>query len=285
MTELHTRTVSITRTVSVTPNIAIGSGQNLLLIAGPCQIESKEHCLSIARFLLKVTKELPVNLVFKSSFDKANRTSLKGKRGIGQEKGLRILEEVRKETGLPILTDVHDVEQAKISAEVVDIIQTPAFLCRQTDLLIAAGATGKTVNVKKGQFLAPEDMSHVAEKIASTGNDKILLCERGTCFGYRDLIVDMRGFLTMKETGYPVIFDATHSVQSMGGKGGSSGGSRHHIYPLVRAAVAVGVDGLFIECHDNPEKAPSDGASMLPLELMEEVVKSACRIRAAALAN
>ena len=268
-------------TVAITPHISVGQGEKLLLIAGPCQIESREHCLMIAAHLQKITASLPVQLVFKSSFDKANRTSLKGARGLGMERGLRVLEDVRKETGLPVLTDVHNEEQAIAAAQVVDVIQTPAFLCRQTDLLLAAGATGKTVNVKKGQFLAPEDMAFVAEKIASTGNQKILLCERGTCFGYRDLIVDMRGLMTMRSTGYPVVFDATHSVQSMGGKGGSSGGARHQIFPLVRGAVAVGVDGLFIECHDNPESAPSDGASMLPLEMMESVVTTACRIREA----
>ena len=268
--------------VEIRPGLKVGGNEKkLLLIAGPCQIESKEHCLTIASHLQKVCRDLPVNLVFKSSFDKANRTSLKGKRGLGIDEGLSILEAVRKETGLPLLTDIHDEEQAAIAAKVVDIIQTPAFLCRQTDLLIAAGNSKKTVNVKKGQFLAPEDMQHVAEKIASTGNRNILLCERGSCFGYRDLVVDMRGLEIMKQTGYPVVFDATHSVQSMGGSGGSSGGHRHFVFPLLRAAVAVGVDGLFIECHEAPEKAPSDGASMLPLSLMKEVIEAACRIRAA----
>ncbi len=237
----------------------------------------------IADTLQKFVRGLPVNLVFKSSFDKANRTSLNGKRGLGIEAGLEILGEVKKRTGLPVLTDIHSPEQATIAAEVVDILQTPAFLCRQTDLLLAVGNTGKAVNVKKGQFLDPHDMAHVAAKIASTGNEKVMLCERGACFGYRDLVVDMRGLVIMAESGYPVIFDATHSVQSMGGAGGASGGNRAFIPPLMRAAVATGVDGLFIECHDNPSSAPSDGASMMPLEQMKGLIESACRIRTAAL--
>ena len=223
-----------------------------------------------------------MNLVFKSSYDKANRTSIKGQRGLGIDEGLKVLEKVRAALDVPILTDIHSPEEAKIAGAVVDIIQTPAFLCRQTDLLLAAGATGKPINVKKGQFLPPEDMAHVAAKIASTGNEKILLCERGACFGYRDLIVDMRSLVTMRESGYPVVFDGTHSVQSMGGKGGSSGGSREFIPPLVRAAAAVGIDGLFLECHDNPETAPSDGATMLKLPEIEALLSTAVRIREAA---
>ena len=263
----------------IAPSVRVGEGEKLLVIAGPCQIESKEHALMIATTLQKICAKLPVSLVFKSSFDKANRTSLKGKRGIGIESGLAILGEIKKETGLPILTDIHDEEQAARAATVVDIIQTPAFLCRQTDLLIAAGRTGKTVNVKKGQFLAPEDMAHVAEKIASTGNKKILLCERGACFGYRDLVVDMRSLVILSKTGYPVIFDATHSVQSMGGGQGSSGGNREYVFPLARGAVAVGVDGVFLECHEAPERAPSDGPSMLLLSQMERVLQTLCAIR------
>ncbi|MFM1848688.1 MAG: hypothetical protein RL417_2162, partial [Pseudomonadota bacterium] len=195
------------RSVSITPEISAGRGHDLLLIAGPCQIESLEHCLMIAETLQKYVRGLPVNLVFKSSFDKANRTSLSGKRGLGIEAGLEILGEVKKRTGLPVLTDIHSPEQAAIAAEVVDVLQTPAFLCRQTDLLLAVGQTGKAVNVKKGQFLDPHDMAHVAAKIASTGNHNLMLCERGACFGYRDLVVDMRGLVIMGEAGYPVIFD------------------------------------------------------------------------------
>jgi 2-dehydro-3-deoxyphosphooctonate aldolase (KDO 8-P synthase) len=268
-----------TTPVSITPSVSVGGSAPLLIIAGPCQIESKEHARSMAVALQRATAGLPVSLVYKSSFDKANRTSLKGARGIGIDEGLAILEYVKSETGLPLLTDIHDEEQAARAARSVDIIQTPAFLCRQTDLLIAAGKTNKTINVKKGQFLAPQDMAHVAEKIASTGNKNILLCERGACFGYRDLVVDMRSLLIMQETGYPVIFDATHSVQSMGGAGGASGGSREYVAPLARAAVATGVSGVFIECHDAPERAPSDGASMLRLNDFRPLVESLCRIR------
>ena len=269
------------RSFSISPDITVGDGGKLLVLAGPCQIESRDHALKMAHALKVLASKLPVNLVYKSSYDKANRTSLSGKRGLGIEEGLRILEEVRKETGLPVITDVHTPEEAAAAGSVVDIIQTPAFLCRQTDLLTAAGKTGKPVNVKKGQFLHPEDMKFTAEKIASGGSDKIMLCERGSSFGYRDLVVDMRGLVMMRELGYPVVFDATHSVQSMGGSGGSSGGSRHFIEPLVRSAVAVGIDGLFIECHDNPDAAPSDAKSMLPLDRMEAILSVACRIREA----
>lgn len=265
--------------VSINNTIKVGSDQKLLLIAGPCQIESLEHCLKIAQFLVGLTTRYPIQLVFKSSFDKANRTSVKGQRGIGIDEGLKILQMVRSETSLPVLTDVHSAEQVPIVAEVVDVLQTPAFLCRQTDLLVAVGRTGKPVNVKKGQFLAPEDMRFVAEKIANTGNEKILLCERGSTFGYRDLVVDMRSLQIMREIGFPVIFDATHSVQSPGGLQGSSGGRRDFIAPLTRAAAAVGIDGLFLECHDNPDSAPSDAQSMLDLKQVEPVVSAVCRIR------
>ena len=268
--------------VRISPSVAVGGDEDLLLIAGPCQIESEEHSLQIAETLLELCQSRPLNLVFKSSFDKANRTSLAGKRGLGIEAGLAVLQTIREKLGIPVITDIHTPEQAQLASEVVDILQTPAFLCRQTDLLLAAGASGKPVNVKKGQFLHPADMAHVAEKVASTGNEKILLCERGTCFGYRDLVVDPRSLLIMKETGYPVVFDATHSVQQMGGAGGASGGSREYILPLVKAAVAVGVDGIFLECHERPERAPSDGASMLPLEQVERVLDAACAIRTVA---
>ena len=258
--------------VNINPKIKCGSGNPLLIIAGPCQIESLAHCLMIAEKLIEICSKLNLNYVFKSSFDKANRTSLSGERGIGIDEGLRILDEVRSRLQVPVLTDIHTPEQATLAAQVVDILQTPAFLCRQTDLLLAVGKTGKPINVKKGQFLAPQDMKYVADKIASTGNKNILLCERGSCFGYRDLVVDMRGLVTMREIGYPVIFDATHSVQSMGGAGGSSGGSRESVAPLARAAVAVGVAGVFLECHEQPERAPSDGASMLPLDDMQKLL-------------
>jgi len=262
-------------------SIEVGEGGKLLLIAGPCQIESQDHTFSIASFLVNLCRELPVSLVFKSSFDKANRTSLAGARGIGLEEGLKILAKVRSEFGCPVLTDVHSAEQAVLAATSVDALQIPAFLCRQTDLLVAAGRTGKAVHIKKGQFLHPSDMAFAAEKVASTGNTNILLCERGSCFGYRDLVVDMRGLLLMKESGYPVVYDATHSVQQMGGGNGSSGGVRSFVPPLARAAVATGVDGVFFECHDNPDKAPSDGPCMLPLEQVSCFVHSICRIREA----
>jgi len=267
--------------VEISPSVRVGADQKLLLIAGPCQIESREHCLSIAEFLRKETERFPVSLVFKSSFDKANRTSVSGKRGIGIDEGLRILEEVRNTIGAPVLTDVHTEEQARTVAQVVDVLQIPAFLCRQTDLLIAAGATGRTIHVKKGQFLHPADMQFVAEKIASTGNKKILLCERGTSFGYRDLVLDPRNLIIMRSTGYPVVFDATHSVQQLGGSGGSSGGSRTFVQALARAAVATGVDGVFVECHNDPDNAPSDGPCMLPLEQLSPLLTTLCRIREA----
>ncbi len=269
-------------TVQITPSVKAGRGENLLLIAGPCQIESKEHAFKIAEFLCGAVSKLPISLVYKSSFDKANRTSVKSQRGVGMDVGLRILDEVRSQFKIPVLTDVHSEEQALEVGKVVDVLQIPAFLCRQTDLLVAAGSTGKTINVKKGQFLHPSDMQFVAEKIASTGNNKILLCERGTCFGYRDLVMDPRNLVIMRETGYPVIFDATHSVQSMGGGAGSSGGSRHYVETLSRAAVATGVDGLFIECHNDPDNAPSDGPCMLPLDRVTPLLERLIRIKQAA---
>lgn len=258
--------------VKISDTISVGDGQKLLLIAGPCQIESLEHSLKIAEALKQMTASLPISLVFKSSFDKANRTSLHGQRGVGLEEGLKVLEKVRSEIGVSVLTDVHTTEQAKSAGEVVDVLQIPAFLCRQTDLLQAAGATGKTVNVKKGQFLAPEDMTFAAEKISAAGSEKIMLCERGATFGYRDLVVDMRSLVIMRRSGYPVVFDATHSVQSMGGAGGKSGGAREFVFPLLRAAISTGVDGVFIECHDDPARAPSDGATMLELKKLPNIL-------------
>lgn len=267
------------REFEIAPGISVGGKNPLLVVAGPCQIESLEHSLMIAGHLKSLSERYKFNLVFKSSFDKANRTSVSSRRGPGLEEGLEILAEVKKRLGVALVTDVHSPEQAPVAAEVVDMLQTPAFLCRQTDLLIAAGATGKPVNIKKGQFLHPSDMKHSAEKVASSGNQRILLCERGTSFGYRELVVDMRSLVIMRELGYPVIFDATHSVQAIGGAGGSSGGTREHVGFLVRAAVAVGVDGLFIECHEQPDRAPSDGPSMLPLDMMESTIATALAIR------
>lgn len=267
-------------TVALSSTIKVGSGEKLLVIAGPCQIESLEHCLAIGRHLVQATASLPVSLVFKSSFDKANRTSARSARGVGMVEGLKILAQVRATLGLPVLTDIHNEEQAEAAGQVVDVLQIPAFLCRQTDLLLAASRTGKTIHVKKGQFLHPSDMKFVAEKIASTGNKKILLCERGTSFGYRDLVMDPRSLIMMRETGYPVIFDATHSVQQLGGGSGSSGGARQYVQALARAAVAVGVDGVFVECHEDPDRAPSDGPCMLPLPQVEALLKVLCSIRA-----
>lgn len=269
------------KTVQLSDSISVGNGNKLLLIAGPCQIESRDHAMGVAEKLAKITSKHPISFVFKSSYDKANRTSSTGARGIGLDAGLKILQEIRTTFKVPVLTDVHSPEEAQAAGDVVDVIQTPAFLCRQTDLLIAAGKTGRAVNIKKGQFLHPSDMQYAAEKVSATGNQKIFLCERGSCFGYRDLVVDMRGLLMMKETGYPVIFDGTHSVQSMGGGSGQSSGYRQYVLPLVKAAVSVGVDGLFIECHPDPENAPSDGKTMLPLSEMEKVIETICRIRAA----
>jgi 2-dehydro-3-deoxyphosphooctonate aldolase (KDO 8-P synthase) len=267
--------------VEISPSVHVGKGQKLLVIAGPCQIESLEHCLLVGQHVKKVCEGLPVSFVFKSSFDKANRTSASSKRGIGLEEGLSILKTVRDQLGVPVLTDIHTAEQAAVVGKVVDVLQIPAFLCRQTDLLVAAGKTGRTIHVKKGQFLHPSDMQFVAEKIASTGNSKILLCERGTSFGYRDLVMDPRSLIMMGDTGYPVVFDATHSVQQLGGSGGSSGGSRRYVQALARAAVAVGVDGVFVECHNDPDNAPSDGPCMLPLGEFEPLLSLLCAIRQA----
>ncbi len=250
----------------------IGPGLPLALIAGPCQIESKDHALHHAEILVKASSKAGVNFIYKSSFDKANRTSVNSARGVGIDKGLRILENVKQEFNCPTLTDIHSPEQCNIASGVVDIIQIPAFLCRQTDLLISAGESNAVVNIKKGQFLAPWDMEHVAAKIASTGNDKILLTERGTSFGYNTLVSDMRSLPQMANLGYPVIFDATHSVQQPGGLSSSSGGQREFVSVLARAAVAAGVCGIFIESHENPDEAPSDGPNMLNLKEMQTLL-------------
>ncbi len=259
-------------------SIAFSNAQPFVLIAGPCQIESRDHAFMIAEALAETASAAGVPLVFKASYDKANRTSLKGQRGVGIEKGLEILAAIRERFGCPVLTDIHDIPQAQRAGEVVDILQIPAFLSRQTDLLIAAGETGRVINVKKGQFLAPWDMANVASKIASTGNGNILLCDRGTSFGYNTLVSDFRGLPIMAETGYPIVFDATHSVQEPGGRGGSSGGKRVFAPALARAAVAVGVAAVFVEAHDDPDNAPSDGPNMLPLEWMAPLLKDLAAI-------
>ena len=252
--------------------LVIANDRPFVLIAGPCQIEGRAQALEVAHALREIGGATGVGVIYKSSYDKANRTSLSGARGVGMAQGLAILAEVREVTGLPVLTDVHAEAQCAPAAEAVDVLQIPAFLCRQTDLLLAAGRTGRAVNVKKGQFLAPWDMANVAAKIASTGNERILLTERGTSFGYNTLVTDFRSLPIMARTGYPVVFDATHSVQQPGGLGSASGGQREFAPVLARAAVAVGVAAVFIECHPDPDHAPSDGATMLALRDMEGVV-------------
>jgi 2-dehydro-3-deoxyphosphooctonate aldolase (KDO 8-P synthase) len=252
--------------------VVIGSRRPLAFILGPCVIESRDHALKTASFLAEIGAKRGIPLVYKSSFDKANRTSGSSFRGMGIEEAMPILEAVKRETGLPVTTDVHEREQCAIAAEVVDILQIPAFLSRQTDLLVAAAETGKVVNVKKGQFLAPWDMKNVAKKLDDAGASGVLLTERGTSFGYNTLVVDMRGLPIMAETGKPVIFDATHSVQQPGGRGESSGGQREYAPVLARAAVAVGVAGVFIETHEDPDNAPSDGANMIPLAEIDTLV-------------
>ncbi|MGY6412096.1 MAG: 3-deoxy-8-phosphooctulonate synthase [Alkalilacustris sp.] len=253
--------------------LRMGNDLPLTLIAGPCQIESAEHARRMAGTLVEICGRLGLGLVFKASYDKANRSSLKGARGVGLDAGLRVLADIRAEFSCPVLTDVHEARHCAAVAEAVDVLQIPAFLCRQTDLLLAAGATGRVVNVKKGQFLAPWDMANVADKVASTGNRRIVLTERGASFGYNMLVSDMRALPVMAATGYPVVFDATHSVQLPGGLGTASGGQREFVAPLARAAVAVGVAGVFVECHDDPDNAASDGPNMLPLDSMEPVLR------------
>jgi 2-dehydro-3-deoxyphosphooctonate aldolase (KDO 8-P synthase) len=253
-------------------NVTFGNDLPFALIAGPCQIESLDHAIEVAGRLKEITTRLAIPFVYKSSFDKANRTSVEGKRGLGLEKSLAVFETVKKQFGCPVLTDIHNEGQCEIVASVVDILQIPAFLCRQTDLLLAAGRTGKAINIKKGQFLAPWDMENVAKKVASTGNSSIILTERGASFGYNTLVTDMRGLPIMAKTGYPVVFDATHSVQQPGGLGGASGGQREFVATLSKAAVAVGVAGLFMETHEAPERAPSDGPCMVRLSDMETLL-------------
>ena len=244
-------------------NFEIANDKSFTLIAGPCQLESEAHALKISSELKKITDELNINLIYKTSFDKANRTSLKGQRGIGLEKSLPIFDKIKKEVDVPILTDVHTTEQCSLVANHVDVLQIPAFLCRQTDLLISAAKTGKIINVKKGQFLAPWDMSNVIKKIEDSGNKNILITERGASFGYNTLVSDMRALPIMSKFGYPIVFDATHSVQQPGGMGEKSGGQREFVPHLARAAVAVGVGAIFMETHEDPDNAPSDGPNMI----------------------
>ena len=259
-------------------NFDVSNKHPLFLIAGPCSIESKDHALSHAGTIKEICDKLEIHFVYKSSFDKANRSSRETYRGVGIEKGLSILSEVKEMFNIAILTDVHETHQCKDVGEIVDILQIPAFLCRQTDLLVAASKTKKIVNVKKGQFLAPWDMKNVIDKILSNGNDQILLTERGTSFGYNTLISDMRAIPQMSNFGYPIIFDATHSVQQPGGLGLSSGGQKEFVPTLSKAAVSVGVSGLFIEAHENPEKAPSDGPNMLKLSELEPLLSKLIEI-------
>ncbi|MBI5120478.1 MAG: 3-deoxy-8-phosphooctulonate synthase [Rhodospirillales bacterium] len=255
-------------------NVTFGNDLPLALIAGPCQMESRDHAMECAQALVEMTARLGIGLIFKTSYDKANRTSVAGQRGMGMDKALPVFAEIRQKFGCPVLTDIHETIHAAPVASVVDVLQIPAFLCRQTDLLLAAGKTGKVVNVKKGQFLAPWDMENVARKVASTGNENILLTERGSSFGYNTLVVDFRALPIMERAGYPVIFDATHAVQAPGGQGNASGGDRTMVPYLARAAVAVGVAGLFIECHPDPDRAPSDGPNMIAMKDMPKLLSN-----------
>lgn len=262
--------------------ISIGGSQPISLITGPCQLESYHHAKMMCEGLLEACAETGTKFIFKASYDKANRSSVNSVRGLGIEKGLQILSDIRSEFNIPVLTDVHDPQHCAEAASAVDVLQIPAFLCRQTDLLLAAGETGKAINIKKGQFLAPWDMQNVVAKVESTGNTNIMLCERGTSFGYNTLVSDFRSLPIMAETGWPVVFDATHSVQQPGGLGQSSGGQRQFAPILARAACAVGVSALFIESHQDPDNAPSDGPNMIPLAAMKELVCNLCALDAIA---
>lgn len=253
-------------------DIAIGGSNPFALLAGPCQLESLDHARAMCAGILEACAPTGTKLIFKASYDKANRSSIGTERGLGMDAGLEILAKIRDEFGVPVVTDVHEPWQCEKAAQAVDVLQIPAFLCRQTDLLLAAGETGKAINVKKGQFLAPWDMRHVAAKIESTGNRNIMLCDRGTSFGYNTLVTDFRGLPTMAQTGYPVVFDATHSVQQPGGQGTTSGGQREFVPVLARAACAVGISALFIETHEDPDNAPSDGPNMVPLDQMKALI-------------
>jgi 2-dehydro-3-deoxyphosphooctonate aldolase (KDO 8-P synthase) len=271
-----------TTAVPLAKGVTIGGGKPLVFFLGPCAIEGLEVSIRSAKRLRRFAEKAGVPLVFKSSYDKANRSSLKGFRGPGLAEGLRILRAVKEETGVPVISDVHSVEEVGPASEVLDVLQVPAFLCRQTDLVLACGRSGKPVNVKKGQWMAPEDMGNVRDKIASTGNRKILLCERGTAFGYRNLVVDMRSLPTMRALGQPVVYDAGHSVQKPGGLGHASGGDRGMILHLAKAAVACGVDGIFLECHEDPDRALSDGPNSFPLGEVPRLLDTLLGIHAAA---
>jgi 2-dehydro-3-deoxyphosphooctonate aldolase (KDO 8-P synthase) len=266
-------------------SVTFGQELPLVVIAGPCQLESRDHAFHIAETMQAACAKAGAGYVFKASYDKANRTSLSGKRGPGIDAGLRILDDVRSKLGCPVLTDIHGTDQCEPAAQAADILQIPAFLCRQTDLLLAAGETGACINIKKGQFLAPWDMPNVAAKVASTGNERILLTERGASFGYNALVADMRALPTMAATGYPVVMDATHSVQQPGGQGNASGGQREFAPVMARAAVAIGVSAVFIETHEDPDNAPSDGPNMIPLDQMNGLVKTLMDLDAIAKAN
>jgi len=279
-----TDAATLNRTVEVGP-LSIANDRPFVLIAGPCALESRAHALETSHALVELTRKLGIGLIYKSSFDKANRTSLGSNRGIGLETSLPILAEVRETWGCPVLTDIHLPEQCGPVAEAVDVLQIPAFLSRQTDLLLAAGETGKAINVKKGQFLAPWDMKNVASKLASTGNHKILLCERGVSFGYNTLVSDMRSIPIMARTGYPVVFDATHSVQQPGGQGETSGGQREFVPVLARAAISIGVAAVFMETHQDPDKAPSDGPNMVYLKNLPGILEALVQFDRLAKAN
>ncbi|MEC8467409.1 MAG: 3-deoxy-8-phosphooctulonate synthase [Pseudomonadota bacterium] len=255
-------------------DVVFANNKPFSLLCGPCQIEGRDHTLKTAKKLQEICDKLGIGFVYKSSFDKANRTSLNAQRGVGLDEGCKILEEVRQEFGVPVITDIHEISQVDAVAQAVDILQIPAFLCRQTDLVVKAAATGRALNIKKGQFLAPWDMENVAKKAASTNNKNIMLCERGASFGYGNLVSDMRSLPIMAKTGFPVIFDATHSVQMPGGNGTSSGGKREFVEPLARAAAAVGVAGFFMEAHENPSAAPSDGQNMITLDQLEGLLRN-----------
>ena len=270
-----------TPVVPLAKGISIGGGKPLVFFLGPCAIEGLDVSIRSAKRLRRFAEKAGVPLVFKSSYDKANRSSIKGFRGPGLEEGLRILRAVKEETGVPVISDVHDVSQVGPAAAVLDVIQIPAFLCRQTDLVLACGRTGRPINVKKGQWMAPEDIGNVRDKIASTGNRKVLFCERGTAFGYRNLVVDMRGLPTMRALGQPVVYDAGHSVQKPGGLGHASGGDRGMILHLAKAAVAVGVDGIFLECHEDPDRALSDGPNSFPIGEVPRLLDTLLAIHAA----
>ncbi|HCR65413.1 MULTISPECIES: 3-deoxy-8-phosphooctulonate synthase [Oceanicaulis] len=265
--------------------LEMGNEKPLTIIAGPCQLESREHGLEVSMALKEIADRTGAGLVYKTSFDKANRTSLSGKRGLGLSASMEVFNEIRETSGLPLLTDIHTAEQCAIVAEAADILQIPAFLCRQTDLLIAAAETGKVINVKKGQFLAPWDMPNVIGKLTGAGNPNVIATERGASFGYNTLVVDMRSFPIMKQTGAPVVMDATHAVQQPGGQGGSSGGQRQFAPHLARAAVSLGIAGVFMETHPDPDNAPSDGPNMIPLDRFEEVVRDLMAFDALAKSN